>query len=203
MRVVDRTPEYHTWMQMRDRCNNPNNNHYYRYGSRGIKVCRRWDNFKLFLADMGLKPTPDHSIERKNNDKGYSPSNCVWATSGEQARNTSRNVFITYRGKRLTLQDWAPIVGIGHETLQHRIYAGWPIELAFTAKPPYHQRRHNPATKPVPKMVTYRGKKMTVPQWSRNLGIPLATIHGRLYRGWNAEKALGTRPRTYKKKAGS
>lgn len=81
--------EYRTWMAMRSRCNNPNTQFYSRYGERGIKVCNEWDNFEIFLKDMGPAPSEKHSIERRNNDLGYNPQNCYWATNYEQSINKS------------------------------------------------------------------------------------------------------------------
>ena len=81
------TPEYRTWKHMRNRCRNPRDAQFYLYGGRGIDVCERWDSFENFLADMGLKPTQSHSIDRINNDEGYSPNNCRWADKSTQARN--------------------------------------------------------------------------------------------------------------------
>lgn len=82
-----RTPEYVAWNLMKSRCNNPKNPDSKSYAGRGIKVCSRWANFQKFLKDMGPKPSSRHSIDRKNNDKGYSPSNCRWATPKQQANN--------------------------------------------------------------------------------------------------------------------
>lgn len=81
-------PEYHVWAAMVQRCTNKNNSSYKNYGERGISVCKSWLNFDAFINDMGARPTPDHTIERVNNDKGYSKDNCVWATRDEQAINT-------------------------------------------------------------------------------------------------------------------
>lgn len=85
--------EYRIWCAMKTRCGNPNSDNYVNYGARGISVCSRWsENFDAFLADMGQKPSPGHSIDRINNDGNYEPSNCRWATAKEQAANTRRSV---------------------------------------------------------------------------------------------------------------
>jgi hypothetical protein len=82
-----RPPLYWTWAGMKARCENPNHKAYLNYGGRGITVCKRWQTFENFAKDMGPKPTPEHTLERINNDRGYSPANCKWATIEEQVAN--------------------------------------------------------------------------------------------------------------------
>ena len=90
---LDRLPsvraEYQCWWNMLDRCLNPQNPTFERYGGRGISVCMRWRDFRNFLADMGARPTRAHSIDRIDNDGDYAPRNCRWATHDIQIRNSS------------------------------------------------------------------------------------------------------------------
>ena len=82
-----KTAEYRIWAAMKTRCTNPRCPAYKDYGGRGVQVCERWNDFKLFLVDMGKRPSPRHSIDRINNDGNYGPTNCRWATMKEQAGN--------------------------------------------------------------------------------------------------------------------
>lgn len=85
-----KTPEYSVWDAMKQRCRNKNHPCYHRYGGRGISVCKRWDDFENFLYDMGKRPHPKLSIERRDNDGNYEPSNCYWANQSEQIYNQER-----------------------------------------------------------------------------------------------------------------
>lgn len=129
-------PEYRVWARMIDRCENRTNKDYPNYGGRGILVCPSWrNNFEIFLADMGHRPTSQHSLERVDNNLGYNKNNVIWATKYEQSRNTRRTVNLTYQGKTLCLADWAKAYRLARRTLQSRIDAGWDIEKALTMPP--------------------------------------------------------------------
>lgn len=84
---ASKLPEYRTWINMRQRCNYSKGKDFKHYGARGIKVCERWDVFENFLKDMGPRPSKLHSIDRINNELGYSPDNCRWATMTDQNNN--------------------------------------------------------------------------------------------------------------------
>lgn len=87
-----RRPEYVAWLHMRERCSNPGNSRYARYGGRNIKVCARWlASFGSFYADMGERPSPLYTLERKDNDGNYTPDNCEWATYKKQTDNRGMN----------------------------------------------------------------------------------------------------------------
>lgn len=102
-----------------------------RYFDRGIICCERWESFDNFYADMGPRP-PGHSIDRKDNDKGYSPDNCRWATSSQQARNRITSRIVSAFGLSLTLAEWAERTGIDYCVLWARISVlRWDPERAF------------------------------------------------------------------------
>lgn len=117
------TPQYAVYRSMLARCNNPNHQAYHNYGARGIKVCKRWESFKAFWEDMGPTYEPGLTLDRLDNDKGYSPSNCAWRTWTEQNRNRRDSRFSP------EILDEAARLGIGHSTLLYRASNGWPEHL--------------------------------------------------------------------------
>ena len=119
---------------MKNRCNNPNEPRYSDYGGRGITVCQEWlDDFMNFYNwAMENGYSDELSIDRINNDKGYSPDNCRWSTKKEQANNTRTSHNITYKGQTKTLTEWSEILGLSFHLLSNRINKyGWSIERAF------------------------------------------------------------------------
>ena len=127
------TRAYKAWYAMLHRCTIAANPWYARYGGRGITVCDKWRDFEAFLSDMG-EPEVGLSLGRIDNDRGYEPSNCKWATRAEQMRNTSYNVRLTAFGKTQHAAEWCRERGLRQDTLHWRIKNGWPVEKALTTK---------------------------------------------------------------------
>lgn len=130
-------PEYLAWGSIIQRCTNPKNENYATYGGRGISVCAEWRaSYEAFLADVGRRPSAEHSIDRIDNDRGYEPGNVRWATSGVQARNTRSTRLITAFGKTQCLSDWATEIGVSVPALIGRL-AKMPVEQALSLPPNY------------------------------------------------------------------
>jgi len=122
--------EYRSWMEMRQRCGNPNNKNYFRYGGRGISVCKRWDDFATFFSDMGGCP-PAHTIDRIDVNGHYDPGNCRWATAEAQANNRRSNRVIEMRGEAMTVADWCRRLGANYRKVHAKLMRGLSPELAF------------------------------------------------------------------------
>jgi hypothetical protein len=120
------TRELMAWRGMITRCFASANPGYKNYGGRGITVSSAWRrSFKTFLRDVGPCPGPGYSIDRKNNDKGYSKANCWWATRSQQAANKRNNRKLTVRGCTLHVSAWARETGLHVQTILDRLRRGW------------------------------------------------------------------------------
>jgi len=136
------TPEYRAWQALRLRCTNPANKAYPRYGGRGIKVYDRWlKSVENFVADMGLKPSPAHEIDRIDNNGNYEPGNCRWVTREENCRNRRSNRFVEHAGNRLTLAEWSQRTGLRPDLIADRIDRGWTPEAAISTPSRYRWRQ--------------------------------------------------------------
>ncbi len=172
-------PLYHIYYGIKDRCYNTKTPAYPRYGGRGIFMCDRWRNsFHAFVYDMGIRPSPEHSIERVDNDLGYCPENCVWATRQQQSRNRSNNVVLSQDGKTMCLAEWAQELGMSQKLLYCRnqrkmdhtkifyrgkiVKRGWKIDGVLV---PYHDLE-------------------------KKYGVCRHAIRDRHRRGWSFEKAV-------------
>jgi hypothetical protein len=125
------------WKSMKKRCCNINTQHYKYYGGRGIKVCDRWlSSFENFLEDMGEKPKGGYSLERINNELGYSIDNCKWAKAVEQMNNTRHNKFVTYQGETMTISQWSRNLNIDKDVLYSRLgRLNWSVEKSLATPP--------------------------------------------------------------------
>lgn len=123
---------YAVWHAMKNRCLNPKAQQWRNYGGRGITVCESWLLFPAFMKDMGPSWRPGLSLDRKDNDAGYFPENCVWSTIEEQSNNTRRTKPIAWKGESLSIARWARKTGLKDSTLRERIKRGWTIEKLFT-----------------------------------------------------------------------
>lgn len=131
------TPEWLAWHTAKNRCTNPNNQAWGDYGGRGIRMCDRWLNdFGAFIADMGPRPSPKHSLDRVNNSLGYEPGNCAWRTRIEQSRNRRDNRMVEYDGRRVCVTEAMEIAGspVRIDVVVKRLNAGWRVDDALTRR---------------------------------------------------------------------
>ena len=128
------SPTYRSWSSMRNRCKNPLNDSYGRYGALGVTVTERWNDFTVFLSDMGERPEGT-SIDRIDPAGNYEPNNCRWADQKTQGQNQRSTIYITALGERLPLSDWAERFGVSKETIKRRVAAGVHPDIAVKEKP--------------------------------------------------------------------
>lgn len=170
---MSRTVEYRAWTSMWSRVKGTGGEEKRPYYvDKGITVCDRWKQFEAFYADMGPRPSREHSVDRKDNSKGYSPDNCRWATPTEQMRNRDVNNLITHKGVTKCLSEWAESKGLKDTTLQMRLAAGWGVEDAIET--PTRERD---------RLFSHDGITLTVAGWSAITGLAKSLILRRLKRG--------------------
>lgn len=134
------SPEYRSYHAMKTRCLNENSTRFHDYGARGISICARWldgengkSGFECFLHDMGPKPSPEHTVGRLDNDKGYTPNNCAWSTSAEQARNSRATRWVEIEGQRMSFAEAVERFGrVTYRTARQRVQRGMPDVDAIT-----------------------------------------------------------------------
>ena len=130
------TPTYRIWCAMKTRCLNTRAKTWPFYGGRGIRICEAWnDSFEAFFADMGPRPSANHSLDRIDNSGNYERSNCRWANHREQMNNTRANRSLTLSGRIQTLAQWARTLGLAPSAIRGRLQRGWTIEQTLTTPP--------------------------------------------------------------------
>lgn len=126
------TPTYWSWQSMLGRCLRPHVHGYKNYGGRGIRVCERWMTFDNFLADMGERPSKDHTLDRKDVNGHYEPGNVRWAHKLEQVNNRRVTIRLTYRGETKSLAEWCRQLGLRRLSIAARLAKGWTPERALS-----------------------------------------------------------------------
>lgn len=169
------------WRGMLRRCYEEKSHNFKDYGGRGIRVCDQWHAFEQFLADMGVRPTPQHRIDRRDNDQGYSPENCRWVLHKENCRNRRSSRYVTAFGRTQTMAAWAEEYELHHSLITYRIdRAGMSPEQALTT--PAVTGRH---------FVTAFGRAQSLAAWARETGLSYPAIKYRIdHQGMTPELAL-------------
>jgi hypothetical protein len=130
--IASKTTEYSSWHEMKKRCLKKSHKSYPQYGGRGITIHPTWvRSFNAFLADMGYKPSTNHSIDRIDNNGNYEPSNCRWATRKDQCNNTRRSKLLEYNGKQRPLSVWCYELGLDYQATKKQLLQGYPVSVVF------------------------------------------------------------------------
>ena len=187
---------------MRHRCRNPKNPFYKKFGAKGVTISDEWyDSFALFLADVGKRPTPKHTMGRIDKTLGYSKANCRWMTRTEQNLSRIQNKRgkahppITYNGETLTMSEWAKRIGITTTALSHRLGDyGWTLDEALGGK-----SRNAPTGRPRSHYVEHDGVIRHIKEWAAEAGLNPETFKSRRAAGWSWDRIL-TEPSMRKKR---
>lgn len=171
-------PEHHIWTNMCARCR-PGRSKAKYYGDRGIRVCKRWANPKrgylAFLEDMGRRPSNAHSIDRIDPEGPYSPKNCRWATSAEQARNRRNTAMLTVDGVTRPLVEWAERAGVTPTAIRHRLSRGESPRDAVRPRSTKHRHPRIPITDAqVRRAARLHDEGLSYRQIARRLGLRCA-----------------------------
>lgn len=191
---MSKTRLYSVWRGMKVRCYNENSEEFHRYGGRGITVCDEWlgkygfKNFAEWAYKSGYDENAERgqcTIDRIDNDKGYSSDNCRWITIKEQQTNKMEHKW-EINGESHTLDEWEKISGLTKETIRQRIRNGWSEDDVLIVP----KRGEDGFYTQQSKRIEFNGEKHTISEWSRIIGISEATIRSRIIKGLNTEEIL-------------
>jgi hypothetical protein len=196
-----KSPEYTARWNMLSRCYNPANQHFDRYGGRGIAVCDRWrfgenalTGFECFLADIGPRPDKNYSVDRyPDPDGNYEPGNVRWATQSQQVRNSTNATKIKLDGNSMSISDAAEAAKVPYRLLQGRLRRGWGVDKSISVE-------KNPGAV----YLTVHGERLSLAEAAKiTPGVTQGAIQRRLRRGMSEEDAVltprmrsGPKPRT-------
>lgn len=175
------TREYKSWLSIR-------RNAWWR----GISVHPAWArSFESFYKHIGPAPSNKHTVDRKNGKRGYVPGNVRWATMHAQMRNRKDNVWLTFRGKKMILSDWAKKLGITGQALNRRLHVHhWSLDAALSTK-----KRSRSDQKRSTRLFVLGGRSMTLRAWSKTLHTDYRTLWNRIYKhGWSVKRSLTENP---------
>ena len=192
---------YHGWWSMMQRCYNPKHHNYSRYGARGIKVCKEWHDPTVFCAwavSTNGEKRKGLTLDRIDNNKGYSPENCRWATATEQSGNRRNTVVVDFQGEKVPLAKLSREKGINPTVASQRVFQlGWDVETAINTPVHFTMRnkrkvRTNKDFSNQNSVVDINGEKKTVTQWCEYYGTSRNAAYKRIIRGWNPVDAVKT-----------
>lgn len=176
---IRKHPLYSIYRGIKRRCYCTTEIAYASYGAKGIKMNERWlglNGFLNFAHDMGERPSLKHSVDRIDNNKGYSPENCRWATQKEQCNNKNNNVLLTFNGITKNIQQWSEYTNIPRTAINHRIRNGWNIDKTLTT--PVIKRT----------IIEYNGESKRLSYWCKKYNINIEVARYHLKKGEKFEK---------------
>ena len=187
---------YRIWASMKSRCYNKKHTAYHRYGGRGITVCGEWlTDFSAF-ASWALESgyTDELSIDRINNDKGYSPENCRWVplSSAEQQLGRANARVVEYNGEKKQLCEWAKELGLNYTTIRERLKRGWSVDEAFNPGLSTNKQLHpnQPKHRPHWRHIEVNGERMYIAEAARKYGVDPTKLRKKIDRGLTPEEAI-------------
>lgn len=166
---------------MKYRCNNPNYPDYHRYGGRGIKVCKEWEENTNSFIEWSLNNGYDNSksIDRIDVDKGYSPDNCRWTDMRTQQNNRGNNIVLFYKGEYHTMREWSDILEIDYNIIKDRYYKGWEVVDILEKDKNSHRT-----------LLTLYGETKYLVDWSKELNIKVPTLRYRINKGFSEDEIV-------------
>lgn len=171
---------FNVWRSMIDRCECPTHHAYHRYGGRGITVCLAWHDFATCIADMGARPSGE-SIERIDNNAGYSPGNCRWASRKEQSFNRENTIYVEYEGVQVSLAELSDRFGVPHGNVLSRVERGWDVHRALT-EPIRSCARGGERQPTVRGVYKYAGNLLTLKELAEHTSFSYNTLYNRIVR---------------------
>lgn len=182
-----KTKLYYIWASMNDRCSRQKCPRYKDYGGRGIAVCSEWRHDFVAFRDWAVANgyVEGLTIERCNNDLGYSIENCKWITRGDQNKNTRNTRFLVIFGERKSMVEWSedPRCVVDHQRINVRLFQGWDAERAITTPARAIAKRQE-------RIVTYQGRTLPLNAWAKILKVNPRMLYARAERGLKGEHIL-------------